>query len=241
MKIEILPTTEQLAVAAAENFIAIAAECIASSGRFTVALTGGSTPRDTYALLATKPYASRVDWSRVHVFWGDERCVPPDSPDSNYGMARDALLAHVPVPEANVHRMRGEAKPERAAAEYESLIDEKVGERFDLIHLGMGANAHICSLFPGSPLLHENEKRVAAQFVKEVAMWRITITPAVINKAARITFIVAGLEKAQAIANVLESPRNPDAFPAQIVQPENGTVLWLIDQAAASLLKQTDT
>lgn len=234
MKLSILPTADELARAAAEDFVRTANECIADRGRFTVALTGGSTPRNTYATLASGAYVSRVDWTRVHVFWGDERCVPPTDAASNFGMARAVLLDHVPIAPDNIHRMRGEDEPRAAAAAYERLIETIVGDRFDLIHLGLGRDAHIASLFPGSPALSETKRRVCAQYAEEAGMWRITITPVVINSAANITFIVAGAEKADAVARVLEGPRDPEHAPAQIVAPASGRVLWLIDAAAAS-------
>lgn len=236
MKVKILPTAEELAHAVAEDFVQIAKQSIAERGRFTVALTGGTTPKDAYTTLSSDVYASQVDWSRVFVFWGDERCVPPTDRASNFGMARAALLDHVPIPPRNVHRMRGEEEPGVAAAAYERLIEEVVGDRFDLIHLGMGADAHIASLFPRSPVLHETKRRVCALHVAAVGMWRITMTPLVINSAANITFIVAGKSKASAVARVLEGPRDPVNVPAQSVAPDDGRVLWLIDDAAASEL-----
>ena len=239
MKLKILPSTAELARAAAEDFVTRAQASLAAKGAFKVALTGASTPRDTYALLATETYTSRIDWSHVYVFWGDERCVPPDHESSNFRMARIALLDHVPIPAENVFRMHGEDPPQAAAAAYEQLLNDVVGDRFDLIHLGMGADAHIASLFPGSAALHEKRRRVHAQLVESAGMWRITLTPVVINRAASITFIVAGPQKARAVAAVLEGPYAPVNFPAQIVSPADGEVLWLIEsEAAAGLLRQ---
>jgi 6-phosphogluconolactonase len=236
VSIQVFRDAQELAHGAAEHFYTCATSAIAKTGRFTVALTGGSTPREIYQLMARPEYASRIDWSGVHVFWGDERCVGPDDPESNYGMARDALLAHVPIPDANVHRMRGEEEPPQAAAEYEQILRNEVGERFDLVLLGMGSNTHIASLFPHSAGLHEQKRWVIAPYVEEVSMWRITVTPPVINRAARVTFLVAGSEKAEAVKRVLEGSHDPDAVPAQIVAPQNGELLWLLDQAAASRL-----
>ena len=206
MKLRILQTPTQLSHAVAENFVELAHDSIARRGRFMVAFTGGRTPKQAYHLLADKAYAARVDWSRVHVFWGDERCVPPEDEASNFRMAREALLDHIPLPAQNVHRMKGEDEPGAAAAAYEQQLDEIVGPRFDLIHLGMGADAHIASLFPGGSAFRERRRRVCAEFVKELGMWRLTLTPAAINQAAHITFIVAGAEKADAVAHVLEGP-----------------------------------
>lgn len=237
MKLSVLPTVTDLAVAAADNFIDVALDAIRARGQFTVALTGGTTPRETYALLATEPFASRIDWPRVQVFWGDERCVPPGDAASNYRMAREALLDHVPIPADNVHRMRGEDEPLSTAAAYEQTIDEIVGERFDLVHLGMGADAHIASLFAGTAALHEEAKRVCAHFVGAVGMWRITLTPVAILAADHITMIVSGSGKAAAVAQVLEGPQDPDVSPAQIVLSSPGRVLFLVDADAAGLLK----
>ena len=234
MRIEVFRDVDALAHGAADHFYKCAEDAIASSGKFTVALTGGSTPKDIYKLMAQPEYASRIDWSRVQVFWGDERCVGPDDPESNYGMARDALLAHVPIPDANVHRMRGELDPAASADEYEELLRTIVGERFDLVILGMGSNTHIASLFPHSAGLHEDKRWVIAPYVEEVSMWRVTITPPVMNRAARVVFWVAGPDKTAAVKRVLEGPHDPDAVPAQIVAPQSGELLWLLDESAAS-------
>ena len=232
--VRILQTLEELAHGAAQDFVDVANASIAARGRFTVALTGGTTPKDAYAMLATDAYASRIDWARVFVFWGDERCVPPGDAESNFRMANDALLRHVPIPPANVHRMRGEDEPDAAAAAYERVLDEVVGSRFDLINLGMGRDAHIASLFPGSAVLHEQTRRVCAAYSEETRMWRITMTPVMINAAANITFIVAGRDKADAVARVLAGPRDSNTAPAQIVAPVNGDVRWLIDAESAA-------
>ena len=239
MTIQVLPAPAELAHAVAQDFVTQAEAAIAARGRFTIALTGGTTPREAYQVLGTEPYAERVDWAQVLVFWGDERCVPPDHADSNFRMAREALLSRVPIPSANVHRMRGEDQPRAAAAAYEKLIAEIVGPRFDLVHLGMGTDAHIASLFPNSAALSESERRVCAQFAKHLDMWRITMTPVLINDAARVTFIVAGAAKAAAVATVLEGAHAPRQTPAQIVAPHTGDVLWLLDRAAARDLERS--
>lgn len=236
MKVKVLPTLDALARAAAENFVAHAREAIAARGKFTVALTGGTTPKDTYEMLGTEEYASQVDWPRVQIFWGDERAVPPDHKDSNYRMVREALLDHITIPEDSVHRMHGEAEPVASAAAYEQRIADIVGDRFDLVHLGMGGDTHIMSLFPGSSALAEKTKRVVGHYAESVGMWRITMTAPVVNAARHITFIVAGADKADAVARVLEGPRDPDTIPAQIVEPTNGEVLWLIDIPASTNL-----
>jgi 6-phosphogluconolactonase len=245
--VEVYPDAERLAGATAEHFVSLAREAIASQGRFAVALAGGSTPRAAYALLARDTLATRLDWSRVHVFWGDERCVPPDHADSNYRMARQALLDHVPLPAENVHRMRGELEPAQAAAEYEqslrafftSVSRDQTAEppaRFDLILLGMGDDGHTASLFPGTAAIREQTRWVMAHFVEKLDAWRITLTPAAINAAANVTFVVSGSGKAQRLGQVLTGPRQPDVLPAQIVNPDYGRLRWLVDEAAATAL-----
>ena len=248
-EVEVLPTREALMEAAAARFVSAAGAAIRASGRFVVALAGGSTPKALYALLAGAPWAGRVDWSRVHVFWGDERCVPPDDPASNYRMAREALLAHVPVSEQNVHRIRGEDDPRLAAAAYERVLRETFatpvgpprhapGARFDLVLLGMGDNGHTASLFPGGTAVRETERWVVAERVDAVGMWRVTLTPVVLNAAAEVAFLVSGAEKAPMLRRVLEGPHEPDALPAQVVAPDDGRLRWLVDAPAAARLER---
>ncbi len=237
------PDANSLARAAADHFAAVAASSIAARGHFSVALAGGSTPIPVYKLLVTSESASQLDWSSVHVFWGDERCVPPDHPDSNYGMAREALLDHVPLAAANVHRIRGEIEPLQAAAEYERTLRQFFSPAhkgapitFDLALLGMGTDGHTASLFLGSELLKEESRWVAAHHADEARGWRITLTPPAINAARHATFLVSGPDKAETLRSVLTDPRQPDLLPAQIVELTSGNVLWLLDSAAAALL-----
>ena len=244
-EVEVYPHPASLARAAAEHFVTRASEAVAARGLFTVALSGGSTPRSTYALLAGREFAPRVDWPRTHVFWGDERCVPPDHSDSNYRTAREALLDHVPIPQRNVHRIRGEVEPEQAADEYErtlqSFFQARRGElppQFDLILLGMGADGHTASLFPGTPAVHEGTRWVVAHYVDKLSAWRVTLTPAVINAAAHVTFLVSGVGKAERLREILKGPYHPDVLPAQTVSPTDGQLLWLVDAAAAVRLHQ---
>jgi 6-phosphogluconolactonase len=248
--VEAYSAAASLARGAADHFVALAGEAIARRGRFAVALAGGSTPKAMYALLATDEYADRVDWARVHVFWGDERCVPPDHPDSNYRMARETLLDHVPLPVGYVHRMRGEMAPAQAAAEYERTLrtffsspaagreggDEEPTARFDLILLGMGDDGHTASLFPGTAVIDEQTRWVVAHYVEKLSAWRVTLTPVVINAAANVTFIVSGAGKAERLRQVLAGPYQPHTLPAQIVRPDYGRLRWLVDAAAAALL-----
>ena len=234
-----LPSPADVAGAAAERFVALAAAAIGARGRFTVALSGGSTPKALYARLAAPAFASRVDWARVHVFWGDERCVPPDHASSNYRMAREALLEHVPVPAAQVHRLRGEDDPAAAADAYDRELRTAFPQgaaRFDLALLGMGDNGHTASLFPGLSAVRETARWVVAERVDEVGMWRLTLTPPALNGAAAVVFLVAGRDKAAMLARVLEGPRDVDRLPVQAIAPVDGTVTWLVDDAAASAL-----
>ena len=230
------PDAASLARAAAEHFATLAERSLGRRGCFAVALAGGSTPRSTYALLACDRFASRLDWSRIHAFWSDERCVPPDHPDSNHRMAREALLDRVPIPRTNVHRIEGELPPHRAAGAYQAELERVLGPggRFDLVLLGMGEDGHTASLFPGSAAIHEWARWVVAVYVEKLSMWRITLTPAAINAAAHVTFIVAGASKAERLRDVLMGSYRPLVLPAQIVRPAGGRSLWLLDAAAAS-------
>ena len=234
----VLPSAAALADATAARFVAAAEDAIASRGQFIVALSGGSTPRDTYRQLATEALVSRVMWSRVQVLWGDERCVPPDHMESNYRMARDTLLDRVPVPAGNVHRILGEDAPTSAAEAYEAtlraLLRTPAGARIDLVLLGLGEDGHTASLFPGSAAVHEQTRWVLAARASAASMWRITLTPAVINAAAEVLFLVSGGAKAAILRRVLEGPRRPQELPAQAIAPSNGRVRWYVDTAAAA-------
>lgn len=240
---EVLDDASAVARAAAERFVAAAREAIAQRRRFFVALSGGSTPRALYSLLATRPYHDQVDWSRVWVFWGDERTVPPNDPESNYHMARETLLYHVPIPATQVFRMHGEhADPQKAAATYEVDMRRAFalapGElpRFDLVLLGMGPDGHTASLFPHTAALHINDRLVAANHVEKLNTWRITLTAPVLNNAALVLFLVVGQDKAAVLARVVQGPPNPDELPSQLIAPTHGKVVWLLDKAAASQL-----
>jgi 6-phosphogluconolactonase len=239
-----LPTADAVVADAARRFVTAAAQAVGETGRFVVALAGGSTPKRLYELLSTPAYAARVDWAHTHVFFGDERCVPPDDPASNYRMARLALLERVPLPAANVHRMRGEDDPPRAADAYEHELRTAFATpygppgvrsdgRFHLVLLGMGDNGHTASLFPGLTAVRERERWVMAEYVAEVGSWRITLTPPVLNAAAQILFLVLGAEKAPMLKRVLRGPVRPDELPAQAIAPRDGTLTWLVDAAAA--------
>ena len=234
--IQSFPTPEALADAVARHVVPIAADAISTSGRFTLALSGGSTPRAAYQRLATDGLAHQLDWQRIHVLWGDERCVPPDDPRSNYRMAKEALLDRVPIPPNQVYRIRGEDEPQEAAADYEDELRSLNGS-LDLVLLGLGEDGHTASLFPGQPTVHEAEYWVMAVPAPTGDMWRITLTPAVLKLASNVTFVVSGASKAQRLAEVLEGPFNPDLLPAQAIRPLHGRLTWMVDEAAAAQLR----
>jgi 6-phosphogluconolactonase len=228
--LEVLPSAAALAEAAAGHFVAAAGDAIDSHGQFVVALSGGSTPRDTYRRLGT----DALMWSRVQVLWGDERCVPPDHAESNYRMAHETLLERVPVPAANVHRIHGEDDPATAAAAYEATL--RALARIDLVLLGLGVDGHTASLFPGSAAIQEQTRWVMAAYAPAASMWRVTLTPAVINAAAEVLFLVSGGAKAGILRRVLEGPRRLQELPAQAIVPSNGRLRWCVDTAAAAEL-----
>jgi 6-phosphogluconolactonase len=249
-EVDVLPDAAALANAAAERFVESAERSIAASGRFVVALSGGSTPRRTYEQLALDEFASRVRWSQVHVIWGDERCVPPTDANSNYHMARETLLLHVPIPNANIHRIRGEGDPASAAVAYEaelrSLLQTPAGppsvvagRRIDLVLLGLGDNGHTASLFPESAAASGKVRWVMADEVDASPRLRITLTAPVLNAAAELMFLVSGAEKADVLARVLDGPRRPLELPAQLIVPEQGRVRWIVDTAAAASLARS--
>jgi 6-phosphogluconolactonase len=243
--IQIYPDSAALARAAAERIVSLAGEAIGARGRFSMGLSGGSTPRALYTLLASNEVAPRIDWAHVHVFWGDERCVPPDDSESNYRMARETLLDHVPLPESNIHRMLGEIDPAQAAADYEQVLRpffrQSTGPknlpqpRFDLLLLGMGEDGHTASLFPGTAALHELSRWVVENHVEKLGAWRITLTAPAINAAATVIFLVSGGAKAAILRAVLKGPHQPEKYPSQLVKPENGDLIWMVDTAAARL------
>lgn len=247
-EVRVLPDTAALYRAGAEAFAAAAAEAMAARGRFAVALSGGSTPKGLFALLAgDAALRATVPWERLHIFWGDERPVGPDHADSNYRMAREALLAHVPIPAAQIHRIRGEAPdPAQAAAEYEATLREALGTVadgsadappvFDLVLLGMGPDGHTASLFPGTTALAETRRLVVSNWVGKLDSERITLTAPALNAARHVLFLVGGDDKAPALKSVLEGPFEPQQLPAQLIHPEAGTLTWLVDAAAARLL-----
>ncbi len=240
-EVHVSSNLESLTYYAAEHIVSIARAAMDSAGQFTFGLSGGSTPKPLFTLLADDTFARQIDWARVHVFWGDERCVPPDHAESNFRLAQETLLSHVPLPEDNIYRMKGELEPAQAAEEYEHRLRMFFGSdatwpRFDLLLQGMGDDGHTASLFPGTPALHEQTRWVAANYVPKLESWRLTLTVPAINAAAHIMFLVAGANKAATLHTVLHGPAAPDAYPTQRIQPANGDLLWLVDAAAAAAL-----
>ncbi len=244
-KVKIFPDPLSLSRAAAEQFVSISNQAIQARGLFSITLSGGTTPQLLYTLLGSEPFSERVDWSNTHIFWGDERCVPPDNPESNYLKARQALLDHVPVPEENIHRILAELSPEQAAADYEesllrffsSLADdeERAQARFDLVLLGMGDDGHTASLFPGTDVIYEETRWVRTLYVDKLAAWRVTLTPAILNRAKNIVFLVAGSGKSYTLQRVIYGSHHPERYPAQVIRAEKGDLMWMIDEAAAAL------
>lgn len=237
--IEIYPDLETLSAAAAQLFAEQAERAVEAQGRFSVALSGGSTPRPAYELLAQPPFRDRVPWAKVHVFWGDERCVPVDDPRSNYRLARLALLDHIPIPNGQIHPILCSQQPREAAERYETLLRTSFTSqppRLDLVFLGLGENGHTASLFPGTPVLEEQQRWVADVEVPGQDVSRVTLTALVLNRAAVVAFLVAGAAKAAVLRDVLEGPRDPSRLPAQLIRPTGGELRWLVDRAAASVV-----
>ncbi len=233
---------EELNRRTAEQFVRLATESVEATGRFTVALSGGSTPKALYSLLAGQIFQPLVPWSSVYFFWGDERCVPPDHPESNYGMARVTMLEKVPVPTENVYRVpTEEGNAQRVAAAYERILrtffvlNEGQQPRFDLILLGMGEDGHTASLFPGTAALQETGT-VTANDIQKSGTHRITLTIPAINQAAHIVFMVSGPSKTSVLQEVLEGQYQPTRLPSQSIQPVEGKLIFLLDRAAASEL-----
>lgn len=225
---------------AAELLIGIAREATSEQKAFTLALSGGSTPKALYELLATDGKASRIPWEQTHLFWTDERCVPPDDPQSNYRMAHQALIAHVDVPSEQIHRMHGEDEPRRAANAYATELEmcfDAGDPRFSLILLGMGDDGHTASLFPHSPALGDTSHKVVANYVDKLAAHRLTLTLRTLNAAATAIFLVSGTAKARALSAVFESEGVEDgSLPARLVRPAKGELIWLVDEPAARLV-----
>ena len=247
---------DELALKAARRFARLADQYVIGCGRFTVALSGGSTPKAMFSILAAEPFLDTVPWSSICFFWGDERCVPPDHSDSNYRMTNEALLSKVPVPKENIFRIPAEMKnPEQAAEEYSATLTSffiggpganRTGTaplsnvpRFDLVFLGMGPDGHTASLFPHTAALEAGAQIAVANYVEKFKAHRITLTAATINNARNVTFLAAGADKAETLKTVLEGAYQPREYPSQMIRPSNGTLLWMVDEAAATLLTES--
>ncbi|HEY0430854.1 MAG TPA: 6-phosphogluconolactonase [Pyrinomonadaceae bacterium] len=236
----VFETPEQLAETAAQRFVECAAKVDGEVGRFSVALAGGRTPKRVYELLATETFSNRINWLQVHLFFGDERSVPPTHPDSNYAMVNEALLSKIAIPAGNVHRITGEDEPPKSATTYETELKTffagRDWPRFDLVLLGMGEDGHTASLFPHSEALTEKSRWVVATKYEQTGQNRITLTLPVINHAAQVVFLVNGNEKAQRLAEVLRPQPGSEMLPAQAVKPVDGSLEWFVDAAAAACL-----
>jgi len=241
--ISVYPDREALSRAAAGLFADEAVRAVSDHGRCSVLLAGGETPRRTYELLAEEPLRSRVPWGQLHIFWGDERCVPLDDPRSNARMACRALLDRIPVPAGQVHPIAGDRDSRQAADEYEALLRRFFAgapPRFDLVLLGLGDDGHTASLFPGSPVLEERERWASAARRSGEEIDRVTLTAPLINQAELIVFLVAGDDKAAVLQELLEEVPDPHCRPARLIRPEHGVLRWLVDIAAARLLRRTE-
>jgi len=244
-QLRVFSDLEQLARGAADQFVRRTTAGWGGDRPTAVALSGGSTPKRMFELLAEDPYCDQVPWERIHFFWGDERTVPPDHPDSNFGAANQALLSGLELPAGNLHRIQAELDdPGLAAVSYEhelrrffGLAEEEM-PRFDLVFLGMGADGHTASLFPGTDALGEKRRLAVATWVAKLAAHRVSLTCPVFNNAACILFLVSGAEKAETLRQVLEGSREPHRYPAQLIRPQNGELLWYVDEAAAQRLQR---
>jgi 6-phosphogluconolactonase len=238
--LKIFPDIQSMSRFAAEQIVEVTRAAVASRGRALIALSGGSTPQTLFELLAQPPYRDQLAWKQIHFFWADERCVPPDHPQSNYGQAKRALFDHIPLPPENIHRLQGELEPVLAAEEYiKELGKFSEGKQawpcFDFVLLGMGADGHTASLFPDSINPAEQTSpaiAVTASYQGRPAE-RVSLTPLVFNYAKNVLFLVSGPEKADALGEVLSGPADPQHFPAQRIRPVDGKVTWIVDEAAA--------
>jgi 6-phosphogluconolactonase len=244
----VVPDARALAARAAEQFTKAAEKAVSERGRARIAISGGSTPKATFQLLAdpSQPWRSRMPWDKLELFWVDERCVPPDHTDSNYRMTREAMLDHVPVRPENVHRMEGELDPNVAASRYESLLrnafrlEGAESPRFDLVQLGIGPDGHTASLFPHTDAINEMGRLVVANHVPQKDTWRITLTWPVINQSSSVFFLIGGTDKAEVLKEILTGPNDPERLPSQLIWPSSGILTLILDHAAAALLPATD-
>lgn len=245
-EILVVGNPDELSRRAAQEFVRLADEAVRARGFFAVALSGGSTPRGLYMQLACDTYREQVSWPRVHLFWGDERCVPPDHPESNYRMACEALINRVPIPKENIYRIPAEREDRaRAAMEYEQTLksffhaDAGAFPRFDLILLGMGDDGHTASLFPFTSALDETSRLILANYIEKLDVYRFTLTVPAVNQAREVIFLISGASKAPVLREVLEGDCQPQRLPSQFIQPVNGRLLFIVDREAAGKLRQT--
>jgi len=237
MKLHIFKNPGQVSVALADWIINYIEEVLKTQDRFTWALSGGNSPKGLYELLGGSPYREKIPWSKMHFFWGDERFVPFDDPHNNGKMVYEVFLKNVPVPVDQIHYIRTDIAPEESAQEYEKILHQYFDNQnssFDLVLLGLGEDGHTLSLFPHSPLIHEKKVWVKSFYLPEQEMYRITLTPSIVNRASRVAFLVNGKEKAFTLKQVIRGEFNPDKFPAQIIQASSGGLHWFIDEEAAS-------
>jgi 6-phosphogluconolactonase len=241
---QVYPTGQDMAMASARLFATRVEQAVAARGLARVAISGGSTPQVTFKILAdpAQPFLATIPWDKLFLYWVDERCVPPDHPDSNYGVAKDLLLSKVPIPEANIFRMEGELDPEEAANRYESYLRNSMrlegaeSPAFDFLALGMGDDGHTASLFPHTDALNEIGRLCVANRVPQKDTWRITLTWPVINQASEVVFELEGPKKPDILAEVLTGPHDPERLPSQLIRPSNGKLLFLLDEVAAAKL-----
>jgi 6-phosphogluconolactonase len=245
----VVPDSKALAARAAEQFTQVAEKAVSERGRARIAISGGSTPKAAFQLLAdsSQPWRTRMPWEKLELFWVDERCVPPDQADSNYRMTREAMLDYVPLRPEQVHRMEGELDPQVAASRYESLLrnafrlEGAESPRFDLVQLGMGPDGHTASLFPHTEAIHEMGRLAVANHVpQQKDSWRLTLTWPVINQASSIFFLIGGTDKAPVLKEVFTGPTDPERLPSQLIWPASGILTLILDQAAAALLPAID-
>ncbi|MBS1805291.1 MAG: 6-phosphogluconolactonase [Acidobacteria bacterium] len=242
------PDSSALARRAAEQFVAVAEQAAAKRGRARIAISGGSTPKAAFQLLADpgQPFFKKMPWDKLDLYWVDERTVPPDNSESNYHMTREAMLDRVPLKPEQIHRMEGELEPEVAASRYESQLrntfrlEGAETPRFDLVQLGMGDDGHTASLFPHTAAIHEMGRLVTANQVPQKDTWRITLTWPVINQASSVFFLIGGANKAELVKEVFTGQRDPERLPSQLIWPSGGILTLVLDRDAAALLPATD-
>jgi len=239
--IHLYSNKEKLVIATTEHVVNSIGQAIRQNGLCNMALAGGNTPGGVYSVLAASPYRERVDWGRLHLFWGDERMVPPEHQDSNFRMVQKTLLDHIKIPDENIHRIRGEITPELAAEECAETLRTHFKDdlpRFDLILLGLGEDGHTASLFPDTDAVEECEKHAVAVFVPKLNAWRVTLTLPVLNAAREILFLVSGKSKSDIVQRIMSIKQPAKEFPATMVNPENGTIHWMLDSEAMVLINK---